>query len=298
MLEPCAGKLARTVLRGGDGSNAIFLPGDWHNKLDLLRRSVGAFWDALLLQPSRWEDEMFQDLRYGLRMLLKNPGFTVVAVLTLALGIGVNTALFTLFNAVALRSLPVKDPDSIVKVYRKESGKSSREVSGSLSMFSYPEYTGHRDNTQVFSGLTAYADTSLTLGGAEAESGLLVAENYFSVLGAEMGLGCAFAPEEGRTPGASPVVVLSHGFWQRRFGADASLIGKSVILNRQPFTVVGVTARDFNGAELSEISAPRAGALFAGTVGLLALLLASVGLERRLCNSPGLFVDSGLFSVL
>src|SRR5262245_64516511 len=104
---------------------------------------------------------MFQDLRFGLRMLLKNPGFTVVAALTLALGIGVNTALFTLFNAVALRPLPVKDPERVVKVYRKESGKSyGREVAGSNSMLSYPEYAGFRDNTQAFSALTAYAENT------------------------------------------------------------------------------------------------------------------------------------------
>jgi macrolide transport system ATP-binding/permease protein len=225
---------------------------DWRSKINLLWRSTSAFWDALWLQTYRWEDAMIQDLRFGVRMLLKHPVFAVVAVLTLALGIGVNTALFTLFNAVALRPLPVKDPTSIVKVYRKELGKSSREVSGSASMFSYPEYISHRDNARVFSGLTAYSDASLTLGGAEAEeiNGLLVAENYFSVLGAETALGRTFAPEEGQTPGASPVVVLSNRFWQRRFGADASLIGKTIILNRQPFTVVGVTARYFNGAEL------------------------------------------------
>jgi macrolide transport system ATP-binding/permease protein len=225
---------------------------DWPNKLELLWRSSGAFWDALLLQPRRLEDEMFQDLRFGLRMLLKNPGFTLVAVLTLALGIGVNTALFTLFNAIALRPLPVKDPENIVKVYRKELGKSPRSFHGSGATLSYPEYTGYRDNTRVFSGLTAYAGYPLTMGGAEAEgiSGVVVAENYFSVLGAEMALGRTFTPEECRTPGASPVVVLSHRFWERRFGADAGMIGKTVILNRQPYTVVGVTARDFNGAEL------------------------------------------------
>ena len=127
----------------------------------------GAFWDALWLQPQRLEDEMFQDLRFGVRMLLKNPGFTVVAALTLALGIGVNTALFTVFNAVALRPLPVKEPERIVKVYRKELGKSAREVGGSSSMLSYPEYAGFRDNTQVFSGLTAYAENvSSDIGGA------------------------------------------------------------------------------------------------------------------------------------
>src|SRR5262247_3055260 len=225
---------------------------DWGAKLELLRRSSGAFWDALLLQPRRLEDEMFQDLRFGVRMLLKNPGFTVVAALTLALGIGVNTALFTLFNAVALRPLPVNDPDRIVKVYRKEMGDSSREVSGSSSMLSYPEYTAHRDSAQSFAGLTAYADASLTLSGAEAEGvrGLLVAGNYFSTLGAEMALGRALAPEECQTPGAAPVVVLSHSFWTRRFGADPSLVGKTLTLNRQPFTVIGVTSPDFHGAEL------------------------------------------------
>src|SRR5262245_54219957 len=227
---------------------------DWRNKLELLRRSSGAFWDALLLQPRRLEDEMFQDLRFGVRMLLKNPGFTVVAGLTLALGIGVNTALFTLFNAAALRPLPVKDPDRVAKIYRKELGKSyGREVAGSNSMLSYPEYTGFRDNTQAFSALTAYSEnTSLTLGADELEAinGLLVAENYFSALGAEMAVGRAFLPEECQTPGAAPVVVLSHRFWQRRFGADAGLIGKTITLNRQPFTVLGVAAGDFNGAEL------------------------------------------------
>src|SRR5262245_65753813 len=103
---------------------------------------------------------MFQDLRFCLRMWLKNPGFTVVAALTLALGIGVNTALFTLFNAAALRPLPVKDPERVVKVYRKELGKSGREVAGSNSMLSYPEYIAFRDNTQVFSSLTAYDDNA------------------------------------------------------------------------------------------------------------------------------------------
>jgi macrolide transport system ATP-binding/permease protein len=196
---------------------------------------------------------LWQDLRYGARTLIKTPGFTLVAVLTLALGIGVNTALFTLFDAAALRPLPVKDPDRVVKVYREELGQSAREVSGSASMLSYPEYVGYRDNAQVFSGLTAYAETPLTLGGAEAEEvkGQLVAGNYFSVLGAGMTAGRAFTPEECRTPGESPVAVLSHSFWQRRFGGDRSLIGKTVILNRQPFTVVGVAARDFGGTELS-----------------------------------------------
>jgi putative ABC transport system permease protein len=237
---------------------------DGRAKLDLLWRSTSAFWDALWLQPKRLEDELIQDLRYGARMLLKNPGFTIVSALTLALGIGVNAGLFTLFNAVALRPLPVKDPDSVVKIYRKDLERSSRDMnineidsllgglSSTPSMFSYPEYTGYRDNTQVFSGLTAYASAPITLGGAEAEgiNGLLVAGNYFSALDAGMALGRGFAQEECQTPGASPVVVLNYRLWQRRFGSDPGIVGKTLTLNRQAFTVIGIAAYDFHGAEL------------------------------------------------
>jgi predicted permease len=233
---------------------------DWRNKLELLRRSASAFWDALCLQPERWEDEMIQDLRYGVRMLLKNPGFTVVSALTLALGIGVNTALFTLFNAIVLRPLPIKNADRIVKIYRNDLEKSSRAMNNdemsllggahsSPNMFSYPEYTACRDNTQFVAGLAATASVDITLGGAEAEGirGLLVTGNYFSMLEAEMAAGRGFAPEECQTPGAAPVVVLSHSFWQRRFGSDASMVGKTVTLNRQVFTVIGITDRNFYG---------------------------------------------------
>ncbi len=205
----------------------------------------------------RFLDGLVQDLRYGARTFRKNPGFTSVAALTLALGIGVNAAVFTILNAIAFAPLPVKDPDRVVRVYRKELEKSSRELVSSAasaavpSAFSYPEYTGHRDNTRAFAGLTAYAGASVTLGGAQPEEirGLLVTENYFSVLGAEMALGRTFAPEECQTPGGSPVVVLNHGFWQRRFGSDPSLVGKTLMLNRHPFTVIGITAPDFKGIE-------------------------------------------------
>jgi putative ABC transport system permease protein len=222
----------------------------WQNKLDLLWHSLGALMDALWLQPRRWEDEMIQDLRYGIRLLLKHRGFTFIAVLTLGLGMGVNTALFTLFNAVALRPLPVKEPDRVVKVYRKEMGSAGRGVAGNRYLLAYPEYTGQRDNAKSFTGLTAYADVSLTLvGGSEAETiaGLLVAENYFPMLGANLALGRTFTPEEFQGP--TPIVVLSHRFWQNRFGADENLIGKAIILNRQSFTVVGVTSADFQGTE-------------------------------------------------
>src|SRR5262249_17026760 len=201
-------------------------------------------------------EEFWQDLRYGARMLAKSPSFTVVAALTLALGIGANTAIFTVFNAVVLRPLPVNEPERVVKAYRNALVETEREATGSIStmsLFSYPEYIGQRDNTQSFSGLTAYyLDTPLTLGGGDPEEirGELVAANYFSVLGAKMILGRPFATEEGQKPGASPVVVLSHRFWQRRFGSDPAPVGDTVTLNRQPFTVIGITAPDFNGVGL------------------------------------------------
>jgi predicted permease len=201
-------------------------------------------------------EEFWQDLRYGARMLAKSPSFTVVAALTLALGIGANTAIFTVFNAVVLRPLPVNDPERVVKAYRNALVETEREATGSIStmsLFSYPEYIGQRDNTQSFSGLTAYyANTPLTLGGGDPEEirGELVAANYFSVLGAKMVLGRPFTPEEGQKPGASPVVVLSHRLWQRRFGSDPNLVGKTVTLNRQPFTVIGITTPDFSGVGL------------------------------------------------
>ena len=205
----------------------------------------------------RFLDTLIWDLRYGMRTFRKNPGFAVVAVLTLALGIGVNSAAFTILNAIAFAPLPVNDPDRVVRVHQEEMGKSSSEVVSRAasaftpSAFSYPDYISYRDNTRAYSGLTAYAGSSLTLGDDPPEeiSGLLVSENYFSVLDVEMALGRTFVPEECETPGSSPVVVLNHKFWQQRFGSDPDLVGKTLMLNRQPFTVVGITAPGFNGIE-------------------------------------------------
>jgi macrolide transport system ATP-binding/permease protein len=196
--------------------------------------------------------DLWQDLRYGARMLLRNPIFTGVATLTLALGIGVNATIFTLFYSVALRPLPVKDPASVVNVYQTFSGENSRRVSGNRYLLSYPEYMNYRDRTSVFSGLAAYAETSLTLAGGETESvsGLMVSDNYFSVLGAEAALGRLLVANECQAAGGCPRAVLSWGFWQRRFGGDPDLIGKTLTLSRQPFTIVGIAAREFRGADL------------------------------------------------
>src|SRR5499426_2267720 len=200
---------------------------------------------------------LWQDLRYGARTLSKKPGFTLIAVLTLALGIGVNTALFTVFDAFVLKPLPLKDPDSIVKI-------SGRTPDGSRSwLFSYLDYLDYRDRSNVFEGLVAWnkapgvfgekpagpMDDSFIAGSHEYIFGQIVSGNYFPVLGAEMALGRAFSPEDDRGPGAHPVMVLSYGFWQRRFNADPSIIGKTLKLTGQPYTVIGVAAREFIGTE-------------------------------------------------
>jgi predicted permease len=201
---------------------------------------------------------LWQDLRYGARTLLKKPGFTLIAILTMALGIGVNTALFTVFDAFVLKPLPLKDPDSIVKI-------SGRMPDGNRNwLFSYLDYLDYRGRNNVFEGLVAWnkvtgvfgekpagpADDSFIIAGShDYIFGQIVSGNYFSVLGAEMALGRAFLPEEDREPGTHPVVVLSYGFWQRRFNADPGIIGKTLKLTGQPYTVIGVAAREFIGAE-------------------------------------------------
>jgi macrolide transport system ATP-binding/permease protein len=198
-------------------------------------------------------NSLLQDLRYGARMLRKNPGFTITAVLTLAMGLGVSTSIFTLFYSAVLRPLPVKDPERVVNVYQTTAGQLVRRIEGSPLFVSYPEYVDYRDQTRAFAGLAAYAETKLALSGGEAESipGLLVSDNYFSVLGAEAAMGRTFAENECQMPGGCPLAVLSYGFWQRRFGADATIIGKTLLLNRRRFTVVGIAARDFRGTEMA-----------------------------------------------
>src|SRR5687768_4153049 len=194
-----------------------------------------------------------QDLRYALRTLLKNRNFTAAALLTLALGIGINTGIFTLLYSLAFRPLPVKDPESVVSVYQTFEGEFSREVQGSPEMLSYPEYLNYRDRVAGFSGLVASADIGLYLGGDNAEriNGLLVSDNYFSVLGGTSALGRTFFDKECQTPLQCPVAVISYGFWQRRFGSNQNVIGSSLTLNGQNLTVIGVAARDFRGAEIT-----------------------------------------------
>ena len=215
---------------------------NWKTKLDLLRRSLGAFRDAMLLQPRRLEDEMFQDLRYGFRMLLKAPNITLTAVFTLALGIGANTAIFTLLDKVLIRTLSVEQPHQLVAFVR--------DGGGAPLSFSYPMYAELRDRNEVLSELAAYVQQPFSMSdGKETERliGQIVSGNYFAALGVRPALGRFFLPEEDRTPGTHPVAVISHGLWRRRFGADPAAIGRTISLNGYGFTVVGVTPAEFTG---------------------------------------------------
>lgn len=186
-----------------------------------------------------------KDVRYALRALRKSPGFTLVAILTLAFGIGINTTIVSFFYALVLRPLPVQDPGSIVNAYRTVQNESRYGV------FSYPEYIYYRDHTRAFSGLAAFAGARMTLGAkngvGETVHAMLVSGNYYSLLGESAALGRTFRPEEDRIPGSHPVAVLSYDFWQRRFGGDPNLPGETVTLNLIPYTVVGIAHKGFGG---------------------------------------------------
>jgi predicted permease len=191
-----------------------------------------------------------QDLRYSLRMFRKSPGFALVAVLALAFGIGVNSAIFTLLNAIALRPLPVHNPGEVVTVYQIMQGLRGRNIHGSRAFLSYAEYAAYRDQNHVFTGLAAHAAANLTLGGPGARrlTGFVVSCNYFSVLAPSLAMGRGFLPAECGAPGSAPVVVLSHRLWKGHYAADPQILGKTIVLNRGSFTIVGVAPEGFSGA--------------------------------------------------
>ncbi len=190
-------------------------------------------------------DSLFKDIRYAVRGLLKRPGFVAIAVITLALGIGANTAIFSLVNTVLLRSLPVERPGEIVSV-------SVRGKDDSMSAFSHPNFIDFRDRNQVLSGLLVYRFVPLSLsrsGNNERVWGYEVSGNYFDVLGVRALKGRTFLPEEDKTPLSHPVIVVSFDSWQRRFGGDPNLVGKDVLLNGHQFKVIGIAPEGFKGTE-------------------------------------------------
>ncbi|MGB7624505.1 MAG: ABC transporter permease [Terriglobia bacterium] len=202
-------------------------------------------------------ETLFQDLRYGFRMLFKNPGFTAVAVLTLALGIGANTAIFSLTDQILIRLLPVERPKELV-ILRSPGPNPGHTWSDSddTAFFSYPMYKDLRERNTVFTGLLArYPATLNVSGGGQTEraSGELVSGNYFEVLGVHPALGRVLTVADESAPGANPVAVLSYGYWTRRFGGDPAILNKVLIVNETPITVVGVSRDGFSGVQIGRL---------------------------------------------
>src|SRR5260370_3816358 len=209
-----------------------------------------------------WLETFFQDVHYALRALRRNPGFTAIAVLTLALGIGVNTAVFTAYNAIALRPVQAKEPNRLVQI-----GRSDRNAS-----FSYPDYLWYRDHNRTLSGLAVMTHNAFSItgvgaaapagdgivgaaglriqrvlaGGSEPVVAIVVSGNYFQVLGVEAAVGRTFLAEEDSVAG-QPVVVVSYNFWKRRFAGDPGLIGRTLKLNSIDVIVIGIAPPDFTG---------------------------------------------------
>jgi hypothetical protein len=200
---------------------------------------------------------LLQDLRYGLRMLRKNPGFTAVAVLTLALGIGANTAIFTLVDTVMLRSLPVVNPQQLYRIGNDDNCCVIGGMQDNWGIFSYALYQEFREHTPEFSEMAAFQAGLQNLsvrrsgspGAAEPYVGELVSGNYFSMFGISAFAGRALTPEDDK-PNAAPVAVMSYRTWKQRFGLDPLVIGATLTFDTVPYTVAGIVAPGFFGDTL------------------------------------------------
>ena len=193
-------------------------------------------------------EKLLQDIRFALRQLIKKPGFAALAITSMALGIGANTSIFSLVDTVLLRPLAVREPSQLVVLY------GTLHKGADVSLQSYPDYKDYRDRNTVFSGLFVYrvVVSSLTHNdSSERVWGYSVSGNYFDVLGVKPALGRAFLPEEDQTPDSHPVAVLGYGCWERRFGSDPSIVGKTVQFNGRPFNVIGVAPKGFIGTEVA-----------------------------------------------
>ena len=194
-------------------------------------------------------DTLLQDVRYGLRTLIKSPGFTLIAVLSLALGIGANSAIFSLADALLLRPLPIHEPGSVVAISADPANES-----GTMGGVSYPDYRDLRDKTSSFDGITAFQLARVSLAksandSAHLRAALMVSGNFFQVFGIEPALGRGFLPEEDAVSGRNPVAVLAHDYWRTEFSSDAAILGRKVRINGIDFTIVGVAPRSFIGVD-------------------------------------------------
>ena len=194
-------------------------------------------------------DRLAQDIRYGIRTLSRSPGFCLVAVATLALGIGANTAMFSLLDQIVLRLLPVKEPERLAMI--TERGNFYGDSYGPNTI-SWPMFEDLRDNNRVFSGMFCRFSTPVTLGDGDRAAQVtaeLVSASYFSVLGVDMALGRPITPQDDSVPDSQPVVVLSYGFWQTYFNSDRTIVGRTIALNSHNMTVIGVAEPGFDGVE-------------------------------------------------
>ncbi|MGH9747206.1 MAG: ABC transporter permease [Candidatus Acidiferrales bacterium] len=197
----------------------------------------------------------WQDVRYGLRMLARNPAFSAIAVLTLALGIGANTAIFSLTDQILLRRLPVQHPEQLVLLRSPgtNQGHMWSDSSDDSGMFSYPVYKDLRDSNQAFSGLLARFPAAVSISGqgsTERALAEVVSGNYFETLGVQPAIGRVFNSNDETTLAANPVAVLSYGYWTRHFGGDPGILNKQIVVNGTSLTVVGVTRAGFTGIQI------------------------------------------------
>jgi predicted permease len=205
---------------------------------------------------------MLQDIRFGIRMLLKKPGFTLIAVISLALGIGANTAIFSLLDAVLLRTLPVREPQKLVLFGNgKDQGVTNSFPDQSVDLFSYPFYRKVEQRSDLFAGVAGQMSIIWTVHGfvnasteIEKMGVQLVTGNYFPVLSVNASLGRVLTEADDQTPGGHPVAVVSYAWWQRRLGADSSAIGKTIAIDNVAYTIVGVAPKEFFGTTVG--SAP------------------------------------------
>src|SRR5215831_418761 len=196
---------------------------------------------------------MLQDIRYAIRQLRKSPAFAIVAVLTLALGIGANTAIFTLLDQALLRELPVSHPEQLVRLQYvgSNTGRTSSYGGDSHGYFSYPMYKDLRDKNEVFDGMLANIEMAAGVqwnNQSDLVSGEIVSGNYFDVLGVKPAMGRLFVPADDAAQNGNPVVVLSFNYWNSHFGADPRVINQVLHINGHPFTIIGVSAPNFHSA--------------------------------------------------
>jgi predicted permease len=219
--------------------------------------------ESLTYKEEKMMEGFIKDILFGARSLLKRPGFTVIALITLALGIGANTAIFSLLDAVLLKSLTVQEPERLVLFGKgQDQGVTNGFPNGSCDLFSYPFYQEVRQNNKVFSEVTALLSLPWDVHGrvnsngesadAEQINVQLVSGTYFSVLGVNASSGRTFTEADDQTPGGHPLAVVSHAWWERRMGGDLAAVGKTITIDQTNYTIIGVAPKEFFGTTVGQ----------------------------------------------